>query len=203
MHFSRRYLSTLLFAAALACGAAWQSAPALAQVTPQNVVIEGSTHTDAATIRSYFTGTDQASVNRAVADLSATGMFSKVSAKIVDGQVIVTVAESSQIINRVAFEGNNTLKSDQLAVEVQEKGHTGFDAAKADADVAAHQRRLQEDRPRRGPGQLPAGAASQRPRRRRLHDRRGRQDRHARNQVRRQPCRLQLSPAFADADDAR
>jgi outer membrane protein insertion porin family len=135
MHFSRRYLSALLLAAAFACGAAWQSAPALAQVTPQNVVIEGSTHTDAATIRSYFTGTDQASVNRAVADLSATGMFSKVSAKIVGGQVIVTVAESSQIINRVAFEGNNTLKSDQLAVEVQEKGHTGFDAAKADADV--------------------------------------------------------------------
>jgi len=135
MHFSRRYLSALLFAAAFACGAAWQSAPALAQVTPQNVVVEGSTHTDVATIRSYFTGTDQASVNRAVADLSATGMFSKVSAKIVGGEVIVTVAESSQVINRVAFEGNNTLKSDQLAVEVQEKGHTGFDAAKADADV--------------------------------------------------------------------
>jgi outer membrane protein insertion porin family len=135
MHFSRRYLSALLFAATFACGAAWQSAPALAQVTPQNVVIEGSSHTDAATIRSYFTGTDQASVNRAVADLSATGMFSKVSAKIVGGQVIVSVAESSQVINRVAFEGNNTLKSDQLGVEVQEKGHTGFDAAKADADV--------------------------------------------------------------------
>lgn len=135
MHFSRKYLSALLVAAALACGAAWQSAPALAQVSPQNVVIEGSTHTDAATIRSYFTGTDQASVNRAVADLSATGMFSKVSAKIVGGQVIVSVAESSQVINRVAFEGNNLLKSDQLSVEVQEKGHTGFDAAKADADV--------------------------------------------------------------------
>jgi outer membrane protein insertion porin family len=135
MHFFRRYLSALLFAAAFTFVAAWQSAPALAQVTPQNVVIEGSTHTDAATIRSYFTGTDQASVNRAVADLSATGMFSKVSAKIVGGQVLVSVAENAQIINRVAFEGNNTLKSDQLSVEVQEKGHTGFDAAKADADV--------------------------------------------------------------------
>jgi outer membrane protein insertion porin family len=135
MHFSRRYLSALLFAAAFAFGAACQSAPALAQVTPQNVVIEGSTHTDAATIRSYFTGTDQASVNRAVADLSATGMFSRVSAKIVGGQVIVTVAETSQVINRIAFEGNRSLKGDQLAVEVQEKGRTGFDAAKADADV--------------------------------------------------------------------
>jgi outer membrane protein insertion porin family len=135
MHFSRKYLSALLLAAAFTCGAALQSAPALAQVSPQNVVIEGSTHTDAATIRSYFTGTDQASVNRAVADLSATGMFSKVNAKIVGGQVIVTVVETTQIINRVAFEGNRSLKGDQLAVEVQEKGHTGFDAAKADADV--------------------------------------------------------------------
>ena len=54
MQFFRRYLSALLFAAALACGAAWQSAPASAQVTPQNVVIEGSTHTDAATIRVLF-----------------------------------------------------------------------------------------------------------------------------------------------------
>jgi len=120
MHFFRRYLSALLFvAAAVGCGAALPAAPAWAHVTPQNVVIEGSTHTNAATIRSYFSGTDQASVNRAVADLSATGMFSKVSAKIVDGKVIVSVEEASQVINRVAFEGNNNLKGDQLAVEVQ------------------------------------------------------------------------------------
>ena len=50
--------------------------------------------------------------------------------------MIVTVVESSQIINRVAFEGNSKLKSDQLAVEVQSKGRAGFtNAAKADADV--------------------------------------------------------------------
>ena len=62
-------------------------------------------------------------------------MFTKVSARIVGGKVIVTVVESSQVINRVAFEGNNKLKSDQLDVEVQSKGHTAFDAAKADADI--------------------------------------------------------------------
>ena len=136
MHFFRRLFERAPIRGGVGFGRGVVSlAPASAQVTPQNVIIEGSTHTDAATIRSYFTGTDQASVNRAVADLSATGMFSKVSAKIVGGQVIVTVVESSQIINRVAFEGNNKLKSDQLAVEVQSKGHTGFDAAKADADV--------------------------------------------------------------------
>ena len=62
-------------------------------------------------------------------------MFSKVSAKIVGGQVVVTVVESSQIVNRVAFEGNSKLKSDQLSVEVQSKPRTGFDEAKAKADV--------------------------------------------------------------------
>jgi outer membrane protein insertion porin family len=62
-------------------------------------------------------------------------MFSKVSAKIVGGQVVVTVVESAQIINRVAFEGGNKLKSDQLEVEVQSKARAGFDKAKADADI--------------------------------------------------------------------
>jgi outer membrane protein insertion porin family len=135
MHGFRGYFGALLFAVVVTCGAVWPCAPAAAQVSPQSIVVEGASHTDAATIRSYFTGTDQASVNRAVADLSATGMFSKVSAKIVDGQVIVTIAENAQIINRVAFEGDKTLKSDQLAVEVQSKAFTGFDQAKADADV--------------------------------------------------------------------
>ena len=74
-------------------------------------------------------------MNRAVDDLSATGMFSKVSAKIVDGKVVVTVVESGQIVNRVAFEGDNKLKSDQLAVEVQSKARAAFDPAIANADV--------------------------------------------------------------------
>ena len=121
-------------------GAAWICAPAAAQtpaspVNEQTVVVEGASRVEAPTIRSYFSGTDQASVNRAVADLSATGMFSKVSAKIVGGQVVVTIVESSQIINRVAFEGNKTLKSEQLAVEIQSKARTGFDDAKAKGDV--------------------------------------------------------------------
>jgi outer membrane protein insertion porin family len=140
MHSFRDCFHALLVAAALLFGAALSCAPAAAQipaapVNEQTVVVEGASRVEAPTIRSYFSGTDQASVNRAVADLSATGMFSKVSAKIVDGQVVVTVVESTQIINRVAFEGGNKLKSDQLAVEVQSKPRTGFDKAKADADI--------------------------------------------------------------------
>ena len=135
MHLFRSYFSALLIAVALVCGTLCVSAPVMAQVSSQNIVVEGAKGADAATIRSYFAGTDQASVNRAVADLSATGMFSKVNAKVVDGQVVVSVVEGTQIINRVAFEGNSKLKSDQLGVEVQSKAHTGFDKAKADADI--------------------------------------------------------------------
>jgi outer membrane protein insertion porin family len=140
MHSFRDYVHALLVMAALLFGAAWPCAPAAAQalaspVNEQTVVVEGASRVEAPTIRSYFSGTDQASVNRAVADLSATGMFSKVSAKIVGGQVVVTVVESAQIINRVAFEGGNKLKSDQLAVEIQSKARAGFDKAKADADI--------------------------------------------------------------------
>ena len=201
MHFFRRYLSALLIRGGVRLWGGVAVRPALAQVNAQNVVIEGSTHTDAATIRSYFTGTDQASVNRAVADLSATGMFSKVSAKIVGGKVIVNVVESAQIINRVAFEGNRTLKSDQLAVEVQEKGHTGFDAAKADADV----QRIKDAYKKIGRSEtqvsyrlvpLPNGRVD-------VVFKVDEGDKTGVREIklRRQPERLELSPQLADADD--
>jgi outer membrane protein insertion porin family len=99
------------------------------------IIVNGASRGDVDSIKSYFNGTDQTSVNRAVDDLSATGMFTKVSAKIVGDKVVVNVVEGSQIINRVAFEGNKSLKGDQLAVEVQSKGYSAFNKAVADADI--------------------------------------------------------------------
>ena len=98
-------------------------------------MVEGATRGDADTIRSYFSAIDQASVNRAVTDLSATGMFEKVSAKIVDDKVVVTVAEGNLVINHVAFEGGNKLRHDQLELEVQSKDHSVFNEATAKGDV--------------------------------------------------------------------
>lgn len=109
----------------------------MAETSPvaQNIVVEGATRGDADTIKGYFGGTDQASVNRGVADLNATGMFSKVSAKVVGDKVIVSVVEAGQVINRVAFEGNNKIKGDQLAVEVQSKARSAFNEETAKGDV--------------------------------------------------------------------
>ena len=136
MHLFRGYFSALFFAVALAWSAVWVCAPAAAQVSAQTVVVEGSSHTDAATIRSYFTGTDQASVNRAVADLSATGMFSKVSAKIVGGQVVVTRRRKLADHQSRGVRGQqHSSRATSSTVEVQSKARTGFDDAKAKGDV--------------------------------------------------------------------
>ncbi len=125
----------LILAACLVFGVAGVTSAAHAQVPAQAIVVEGAHRVDADTIRSYFGGTDQAHVNDAVKDLSATGMFSNVTARIVGGRVIVTVVESSVILNRVAFEGNSKIKGDQLAVEVQSKARAGFNETVAKADI--------------------------------------------------------------------
>ena len=140
MNLFRGCLKGLLLAVALMLGVFASLSPVSAQQAAgpvaQNIVVEGATRGDADLIRSYFSGTDQASINRAIGDLSATGMFSKVSAKIAgDGKVVVSVVEGGLVINRVAFEGNSKLKSDQLAVEVSSKGHTAFNEATAQSDV--------------------------------------------------------------------
>ncbi len=139
MNLFRGCLTGLVLAVALVLSVFASLSPASAQSAPspvaQSIIVEGATRGDADTIKSYFSGIDQASVNRAIADLSATGMYSKVSAKIVDGKVVVSVVEGGLVINRVAFEGNSKLKSDQLAVEIQSKGHTAFNEATAKSDV--------------------------------------------------------------------
>jgi len=132
MHFIRGYLGRLFFAACLVFGVVGVTSGAHAQA----IVVQGVHRVDPDTVRSYFAGgTDQAHVNQAVKDLSATGMFSNVSARIVGGKVIVTVVESNVILNRVAFEGNSKIKGDQLAVEVQSKARAGFNEAVANGDI--------------------------------------------------------------------
>jgi outer membrane protein insertion porin family len=133
MHFIRGFLGRLVVAACLAFGVFSGVSPAFAQV--QNIVVEGNHRVDVDTVRSYFTGTDQASVDKGVKDLAASGIFSNVSARIVGGKVIVKVTESALILNRVAFEGNSKVKSDQLSVEVQSKPRSGYNEAVAEADI--------------------------------------------------------------------
>ena len=130
MDWIRAFFSGLLLAMTLVLGAAIWTTPAGAQ----QIIIQGA-NVDPSTVKPYFTGTDQASINRGVADLQATGMFSSVSARLENGKIVVTLSGSSQIVNRVAFEGNSKLETKQLEVEVQSKPHTAYNEETAAADV--------------------------------------------------------------------
>jgi outer membrane protein insertion porin family len=124
------FFSALVLAFVFGFGAFVSAAPAFAQ----QVVVEGA-KIDPSTIKPYFTGTDRASLDRGVDDLKATGLYSSVSAKLVDGKIVVTLGGGTQIINRVAFEGNSKIQKDQLEVEVQSKPHTIYNEATAEADI--------------------------------------------------------------------
>jgi outer membrane protein insertion porin family len=130
MDWIRAFFGGLLLAMTLVLGAAIWTTPAGAQ----QIIIQGA-NVDPSTVKPYFTGTDQASIDRGVADLQATGMFSSVSARLENGKIVVTLSGSSQIVNRVAFEGNSKLETKQLEVEVQSKPHTAYNEETAAADV--------------------------------------------------------------------
>jgi outer membrane protein insertion porin family len=99
-----------------------------------NVVVEGNKRVDSETIASYFTGSDEASINKGVKELYATGLFSSINVGHAGGSVVITVVEN-RVINRVVFEGNSKVKSETLAAEIQSKSRGPFSQAMVDADI--------------------------------------------------------------------
>jgi outer membrane protein insertion porin family len=129
MDWIRGCVGVLLAVGLSLCGLSW-AAPASAQ----QIVVQGA-KVDPSTLKPYFNGTDPASVQRGVEDLKATGVYSNVSAQVENGKIVVTLAGGSQVINRVAFEGNKQIETKQLEVEVQSKPHTAYNEATAEGDV--------------------------------------------------------------------
>ena len=130
MDWIRGFVGGVLLAVALGlCGLNWTT-PANAQ----QIVVQGA-NVDPSTLKPYFTGTDPASIERGVEDLKATGVYSDVSAKLVDGKIVVNLSGGEQIINRVAFEGNKQIETKQLEVEVQSKPHTTYNEETAVGDI--------------------------------------------------------------------
>ena len=130
MQFTRGFNSRLTSAVFGAAAVLAMSLPAFAQA----VSVQGNRRVDAETIRSYFPSTDQAGVNEGVKSLYATGLFSDVKVSRQGNNVVVRVVENN-VINRVAFEGNSKLKSDQLSTEVQSKSRGAYSPATVAADV--------------------------------------------------------------------
>jgi outer membrane protein insertion porin family len=113
-----------------------------AQVTSpatSSIVVEGNRRIEAETIRTYFHvrpggRLDAATMDAALKDLLASGLFQDVRIRQAGDRVIVTVVENP-VINRVAFEGNKSLKDDQLRGELQSKQAGPLSRATVQSDV--------------------------------------------------------------------
>src|SRR3984957_20205248 len=125
----RGCVGVLLAVVLCLCGLSWATS-----ASAQQIVVQGA-NVDPSTLKPYFTGTDPASVERGVADLRATGIYSNVSATVEGGKIVVSLAGGAQVINRVAFEGNKQIETKQLEVEVQSKPRTPYNEATAEADI--------------------------------------------------------------------
>src|SRR5262245_31348940 len=104
-----------------------------------SITVEGNRRIEADTIRSYFHmrpggRLDAATVDAALKDLLASGLFQDVRVSHTGDRVVVTVVENP-VINRVAFEGNKNVKDDQLRGEVQSKPAGPLSRATVQADV--------------------------------------------------------------------
>ncbi len=143
MRFIRGFLTGLALAIVMAAGVASFVAPAVAAP----IVVEGNRRVDAETVRSYFKGEDQAQINQAVKDLYSSGLFSDVRVSRQGGSLVVHVAENG-VINRVAFEGNKKVKSEQLETTIQSKSRGPYSPTIVQADI----QRLQEIYRRSGNG---------------------------------------------------
>ncbi len=100
----------------------------------EGVSVQENKRVDSETIQSYFSGSDQASINKGVKNLYATGLFSDIRVSRAGGRVVITVTENN-VINRVAFEGNSKVKTETLTAEVQSKSHGPYSKAMVDADI--------------------------------------------------------------------
>jgi len=115
------------------------SAPALAQSAGPQIVVEGNRRVEAETIRSYFKvppgeRLDAARIDSALKALYSSGLFQDIRISQSGGRLIVTVVEAP-VIDRIAFEGNNKLKDEQLQQEIQSKARGTLSKAMVQADV--------------------------------------------------------------------
>jgi outer membrane protein insertion porin family len=114
-----------------------QTAPAGA--TSNSIVVEGNRRVEADTIRSYFKVApgerlDAAKIDSALKALYGTGLFQDIRITQSGGKLIVTVVEAP-VIDRLAFEGNNKIKDEQLQQEIQSKARGTLSRATVQADV--------------------------------------------------------------------
>ncbi|WP_043744435.1 outer membrane protein assembly factor BamA [Paramagnetospirillum magneticum] len=105
----------------------------------RSISILGTQRIEVETVKSYMTVAegdlyDTDRVNRSLKALFNTGLFQDVAIRREGDQLLVRVVENP-IINRIAYEGNNRIKEEQLNTEVQLRPRTVYTRSKVQADV--------------------------------------------------------------------
>jgi len=113
-------------------------APAPVEVV-RRVVVEGNQRIESSTVTSYLAIRagdvfDPERIDLSIKTLFATNLFADVQIQQREQDLVVSVIENP-IINRVIFEGLNTLGEDDLADEVQARPRAVFTPARAQEDV--------------------------------------------------------------------
>lgn len=114
------------------------------------VRVEGTQRIEGETVRSYLTvrvgdSFDPVKIDQSLKSLFATGLFADVSLRREGGSLVVAVVENP-IINRIAFEGNRRVKTEDISPEVQLRPRTVYTRARVQADTE----RIQEIYRRKG-----------------------------------------------------
>jgi len=105
----------------------------------REIRVEGAQRIEADTVRSYMgiRPGDQvsgATLDKALKDLFATGLFADVNIR-QDGQDVIVRVVENPIINRIAFEGNKRISNDILNDEVKLRPRIVFTRARVQTDL--------------------------------------------------------------------
>jgi outer membrane protein insertion porin family len=105
----------------------------------RQIMVQGNQRVEEETVRSYMSVAagdvfDDSKIDKSLKGLFATGLFADVAIRREGDSLMVRVVENP-IINRLAFEGNKRVKTDQLQTEVQLKTRGVFTRTKVQNDV--------------------------------------------------------------------
>ncbi len=105
----------------------------------EEVLIEGTQRIEPETVKSYLLLNagdpfDASKINGSLKSLFATGLFADVTLRRQGGALVVKVVENP-VINRIAFEGNDEIETDDLESEVSLRPRVIYTRTKVQSDV--------------------------------------------------------------------
>ena len=117
----------------------WAGAAMAQSQAIEAVVVEGNERIEADTVRSYLLigpgdPFDPDTVNDSLKALFATGLFADVTIRREGDALVVSVIENP-IINRVVFEGNESIEDDELEAEIQLRPRVVYTRPRVQSDL--------------------------------------------------------------------